>query len=184
MLPISDHLNMIGTQTMTNTFLESSPLHRLLGQPRPPRDIKKPAKAFFEQWIPPTATQENVKQTKRDIHTNITRDSIARMECCRLTNALPPEIDPGEASLSRKIRTDLARLRSSWHPSLASYLHRIQKRPDALCPKCGLGEETVTHYLLFCPAHSLPRERHSITSLEQLWTKPLQVAAYIAETSL
>ena len=56
------------------------------------------------------------------------------------------------ASLVLQLRTG--------HIALGSYLQRIRKVDDAKCSECGAPQETVTHYLLKCPAHVHERMRY------------------------
>ncbi|KAJ6579487.1 hypothetical protein DFH09DRAFT_913146, partial [Mycena vulgaris] len=45
------------------------------------------------------------------------------------------------------------------HIPLAKHLYRLNKAPSPTCPCCGLTDETVGHYLHFCPAHQAARTR-------------------------
>ncbi|KAJ7609383.1 hypothetical protein DFH06DRAFT_1017116, partial [Mycena polygramma] len=47
---------------------------------------------------------------------------------------------------------------------LARHLHRITKAPSPSCPLCGLHDETVDHYLHFCPAHENARRQLRATT--------------------
>ncbi|KAJ6483777.1 hypothetical protein C8R47DRAFT_925726, partial [Mycena vitilis] len=53
-------------------------------------------------------------------------------------------------SLPRKHASLLFQLRSR-HAPLARHLHRLTKAPSPNCPCCGLHDETVDHFLHFCP---------------------------------
>jgi ribonuclease HI len=61
------------------------------------------------------------------------------------------------ADLPRKHCAILFQLRSG-HAPLAQHLHRVQKAESPVCPCCNMRNETVGHFLLFCPAHEVARE--------------------------
>ncbi|TBU42089.1 hypothetical protein BD309DRAFT_213563 [Dichomitus squalens] len=43
---------------------------------------------------------------------------------------------------------------------LNDHLYRISRADSRTCPSCGIGPETVFHFLLQCPAHAAARARH------------------------
>ncbi|KAJ6597497.1 hypothetical protein DFH09DRAFT_904133, partial [Mycena vulgaris] len=45
------------------------------------------------------------------------------------------------------------------HAPLSKHLHRLKKSPTPLCLCCGTVDETVDHFLHFCPAHAAARSR-------------------------
>ncbi|KAJ6508649.1 hypothetical protein C8R45DRAFT_815700, partial [Mycena sanguinolenta] len=47
----------------------------------------------------------------------------------------------------------------SHHALLAKHLDRLNKTPTPNCPCCGLHDETVDHFLHFCPAHDAARRQ-------------------------
>ena len=51
---------------------------------------------------------------------------------------------------NRKDNLLLARLRSSHHPSLHQYLHRLDSSQDPICPKCRIDEQDLHHWLWEC----------------------------------
>ena len=53
--------------------------------------------------------------------------------------------------LKRKEQSAIFKLRSQ-HSGLNNHLTRIGVKSEAKCPLCLCPEETVTHYLLQCPA--------------------------------
>ena len=53
---------------------------------------------------------------------------------------------------SRKDDVLIARLRSSHHPSLWQYLHRLDPAQDPTCPNCQQAEQDLIHWLRDCPA--------------------------------
>ncbi|KAJ7028929.1 hypothetical protein C8F04DRAFT_48621 [Mycena alexandri] len=76
------------------------------------------------------------------------------------------------ASLPRKHASLLFQLRSQ-HAPLARHLHRLTKLPTPTCPCCDLCDETVDHYLHFCPAHEGARRRLYSTSQKARFTENL-----------
>ncbi|KZP09159.1 hypothetical protein FIBSPDRAFT_665886, partial [Athelia psychrophila] len=46
------------------------------------------------------------------------------------------------------------------HAPLRQHLHRIKCAESPICPDCESGQETVAHFLIFCPA--LERHRRSL----------------------
>jgi ribonuclease HI len=59
-------------------------------------------------------------------------------------------------NLTRKQAAMLIQLRSG-HAPLAKHLHRIGKTASPVCPYCRAYEETVIHYLILCPGHTIAR---------------------------
>jgi len=43
------------------------------------------------------------------------------------------------------------------HTPLNSYLKRFKRMDSARCPACGADEETIEHFLLFCPVYAYER---------------------------
>lgn len=56
------------------------------------------------------------------------------------------------AELPRKHASLLSQLRYH-HVPLARHLYRLKKSPSSNCPCCEMADDTVVHYLSFCPAH-------------------------------
>ncbi|KAJ7654880.1 hypothetical protein B0H17DRAFT_956629, partial [Mycena rosella] len=61
------------------------------------------------------------------------------------------------APLPHKHSSLLFQLRTH-HAPLVCHLHRLKKSPSPTCPCCGMIDETVDHYLLFCPTHNAARQ--------------------------
>ncbi|KAJ7158010.1 hypothetical protein C8R43DRAFT_821736, partial [Mycena crocata] len=60
---------------------------------------------------------------------------------------------------------------------LARHLHRLDKSPTPVCPCCGFIDETVAHYLLFCPTRDEARRQlqsvnRKASYLKHLLTNP------------
>ena len=60
------------------------------------------------------------------------------------------------ANLPRKHAAILFQLRTR-HAPLAKHLFRLQKAESPACPSCHMHDDTVDHFLLFCPAHDQVR---------------------------
>jgi hypothetical protein len=56
------------------------------------------------------------------------------------------------ARLPRKHAAILFQLRTG-HTPLVKHLFRLGKAKTPTCPSCHMHDETVDHYLIFCPAH-------------------------------
>ena len=55
--------------------------------------------------------------------------------------------------LPRKHAAILFQLRTG-HAPLAKHLVRLGKADTPICPSCRMHDDTVDHFLLFCPAHN------------------------------
>jgi hypothetical protein len=66
------------------------------------------------------------------------------------------------------LRTDF-----SHHAPLAKHLHRLNKHPSPNCPCYGQHNETVEHFLNFCPAHDAARRQLRAASRLAAFTKHL-----------
>ncbi|KAJ7149864.1 hypothetical protein C8R43DRAFT_887606, partial [Mycena crocata] len=48
--------------------------------------------------------------------------------------------------------------------------HRLRKVVSPVCPCCGFADETVDHFLHFCPAHDAARcQLHATNRLVRYW---------------
>jgi hypothetical protein len=79
---------------------------------------------------------------------------------------LTKEMTRRQASLILQLHTG--------HAPLNKHLNCINKAPTALCPACGLADETIFHFLMSCPAYAqyrtelgmkVPRPRNKISDL-------------------
>ncbi|KAF7348328.1 putative RNA-directed DNA polymerase from transposon X-element [Mycena sanguinolenta] len=91
------------------------------------------------------------------------------------------EIDPSLPSnkflklttpLPRKHASLLFQLRAQ-HIPLSKHLFRLKKSPTPLCLCCGRVDETVDHFLHFCPAHAAARSKLYAASRSARRTKTL-----------
>lgn len=111
------------------------------------------------------------------------RDPPIAHERTRLVYATAPKPFGG----SRREEVALAQLRSGHSRLLAHYRHQIGQADSPDCPRCGLGPETLSHFLCECLATL--RIRSSIfgtggPSLSSLCRSPLAVASYLRELKL
>jgi len=67
--------------------------------------------------------------------------------------------------LSREAASRIAQFRLQ-HAPLNSYLCRFKRVDKANCPACGAVDESIAHFLLFCPSYA-----HERWSLERLARK-------------
>ena len=51
-------------------------------------------------------------------------------------------------------------------------MHRIERAPDANCPRFDAVDGTAEHVLLHSPALQTHRDSHHLNALEHLWELP------------
>jgi ribonuclease HI/exonuclease III len=96
------------------------------------------------------------------------------------------------AELSREAASRIAQLRLT-HAPVNQFLKRIKKVDSSRCPACGAEEETIGHFLLFCPNYAYERwalaqkanKLHKHLSLETLLGIPdmvVPLAKYVEAT--
>jgi hypothetical protein len=184
-LPIKDHLDLIGTQFYSRTLNLDHPLHFSLRPTPAPRAKKNTPALYFSHIfnnIPPPPP--NITLIKH-IHTCLTARSLSRRPPNTILNAPPPEISPEEQTLDRQSRVYLSRLRCGHHPSLMEYKFRFNQSESPSCPRClSPAPDSVHHLLLSCPSFTEARRSSGISSLRDLWTGPEIVATFLKEARL
>jgi hypothetical protein len=163
-LSLKEHLDMRGAQFLASALHNHrSPCHHFQNLPTTPRQIANTPYNYYLTIInsipPPTDPANFIKR----IHTHY----------------IPPDISHTEQQLSRADRVRLSRLRCGHHPSLNSYKHRVDRTQTDLCPQCHSLPHTIRHLLLDSPELAAPRLRAGITSIAQLWSEPVRVAAFL-----
>ena len=114
---------------------------------------------------------------------NAIRDPPISHERTRQVYDRPPTPFVG----SRKEEVALAQLRSGHSRLLAHYRHQIGQESSPDCPRCGLGPETLEHFLCECPP---TRPARTLAfgpdgpSLSSLCRTPVAVALYLRELKL
>ena len=112
------------------------------------------------------------KTVLTSIHTAAVTQTIADLGTHHLINIVPPEICATEKTLKRRERTLLAQLRSGDCICLLSYLMRVGRAPDAVCPECRIRRHTTIH-LFSCEA------RPTSLQILDLWTHPVAAINFL-----
>ncbi|CAG2101114.1 unnamed protein product, partial [Medioppia subpectinata] len=120
-LPLSDHLNMIGTQFFAKLTNPYHPANHLTLPPPCPRNMKTiPANHYLpllrshsSQTLDPSSSLNT-----HSLHTNFVHNTINTLAPNPILHCTPPEISPTEKCLPRRHRTALAQLRSGYSPLL------------------------------------------------------------------
>ena len=115
---------------------------------------------------------ERYKTMVKAAHTNEVKDYIETKEDNKVLNAPAPEISPLEKNLPRATRRTLAQLRSGYSPFLKTYLNRIGKEEDDLCPDCK-EEPHTTRHIFECSA------RPTTLTMLSLWDSPVEAAKFL-----
>ena len=142
------------------------------------RRISQCLPSIVIQWVPAHCDvpgNEAADQAAKDATTlnDACRPVSFASECARIRQAVkdPAPTDPSDIRIhkiysrysrardeaevtTRKDQIDIARLRARTHPALQAYQKKINTQADATCPRCGLGEEDLEHWLIDCPAMS------------------------------
>ncbi|KAF7335977.1 RNA-directed DNA polymerase from transposon X-element [Mycena sanguinolenta] len=93
--------------------------------------------------------------------TNVQKDWVASTRH-KKTMAFDPKLAKGSYitladSLPRSLAVLVLQLRTG-HVPLAKHLHRIRKADSPICPLCRQADESVGHFLLWCPHHAAARQ--------------------------
>jgi len=98
---------------------------------------------------------------QKHIHNSITTPAIQNLQPSNILKEPPPDVNTSELTLSREIRTNLARLRFGHHPSLKQYRNRLDLTQDPLCLHYNAAPHTTPHS--FIPLTQL-RQSFNISS--------------------
>ena len=176
-MPLRDHCMMTGKQYVAACHMPDHPGHRLLQAPTKPRIMKRTiisqhGKEVEKEYDKTLPSKDDYKKCLKSIHSKAVLDSINNAPPNKVLNTLPPPINPGECLLSRKVRSELSRLRSGYSRLLNSYLSRIDPEIQDRCPKCQSSPHDV-HHLFACDRNPTDLE------VTDLWTRPHLVAEFL-----
>ena len=181
-LPVREHLSLLSSQFLARCLVPSHPSHTIVTAPSGPRRIKHTLQSRFLPAVAPhltngTLTPDTYKDTIKTLHTSAVTSAISSRRFNRVLASPDPTVSEEEKTLPRAYRTTLAQLRSGFSPALNTYLHRINKSPDDLCPSCRGAPHTTSH-LFTCGSHPT-----SLT-VRDLWDRPCAVAEFLATLGL
>ena len=177
-LPVKDHLSLLCSQFLARTLIPSHPSHPITSSSSGPRPIRQTLQSHSLPSVAPYLTNgvllpSDYKPTVASLHTSTVQSTIASRPPNRVLQTPAPAISDDEISLPRPYRTTLAQLRSGFCSSLNSFLERIDRAPDDLCPSCRGSPHTTSH-IFSCPSHPT-----SLTERD-LWDRPCSVAAFLS----
>ena len=115
----------------------------------------------------------NCKKINSSLHTATVAAAVCEAGINAVLGQYPPSVNPEEESLPRIHRCTLRQLRSGKCARLQSYLHRIGKADDNLCPECGIAVHSTNH-LFDCPV--FPTDLR----VKDLWYHPREAANFIS----
>ena len=171
-LPIQEHSQLLCKQYLAGTFLPAHPGNKNLQNYNPMRNKKPTVRKFKEEVSAKFQSDLTYKETLKCLHTESVKNAIDKYDKNRVLDAKPPEINPEEQTLSRRVRVELSRLRSGFSRKLNYYHSRIDQKVQDRCPLC---EETPhdTKHLFNC------KENPTNLTIINLWTKPKEVALFL-----
>ena len=177
-----DHLSLLSSQYLARCLIPNNPSHSVVTSSSGPRHMKQTLQRRFHPLVAPFLTNGSLpadafKETLDSLHTSAVQRTISSRPPNRVLQEPAPPVSEEELSLSRPYRTTLAQLRSSFSPVLNSYLERIGRSPDNLCPSCRGAPHTTAH-LFSCPSHPT-----SLVVLD-LWDRPCAVAELLPTLDL
>ena len=171
-LPIKAHSTLLTKQYLAGTFLPAHPGFKNLDRPPSARNLKHTLLKHKAEISTLYEADLRHKQVLQTLHTEAVEATLANREPNKVLNARPPEINPEEQSLSRKSRTELARLRAGYSRNLMSYMSSINEEVQDICPKCSASPHNTAH-LFEC------RENPTHLTVKDLWTKPKEVSEFL-----
>ena len=116
----------------------------------------------------PNCCRKCLQTNSQSRHTDAAQNSIDNYKNNLVLNRKPPEINPEELKLTRKERSELARLRSGYN----FYLNKIDNQVQDGCPLCAISPHDTAH-LFNCG--EIPKT----LSVIDLWANPVKVAKFL-----
>ncbi len=177
-------MDMRGTHIFSSTSNPSHPLHYMQTDRQTRRNIHTTPASYYKglfSSLPPTPPNTSLR---KHIHTTFTQRTLLTYPSNTILSAHPPPISDVERSLPRADRVHLSRLRCGHHPSLPTYMHRIGTSDSDLCEACQAEPGSVSHVFLHCPTSQQHRATHNISTLEDLWVRPIASTRYMHEAGI
>ena len=181
-LPVANHLSLLSSQFLARCLVPSHPSHSIVTAPSGPRQMKYTLQSRFLSSVSPflsngSLPSDTYKPTIQSLHTSAVSQYLSSRSHNRVLSAPHPPISDEEKSLPRAYRTTLAQLRSGFAPALNSYLERVGRSSDGLCPSCRGAPHTTAH-LFNCPSHP------TSLSIRDLWDRPSAVVEQLGSLPL
>ena len=156
-LPVQDHLSLLSSQFLARCLIPTHPSHSTVTAPSGPRQMKYTLQSRFLPTVAPYLTNgtlppDTYRATIASLHTSAVSASISSRPPNRVLQEPAPPVSEEERTLPRPYRTTLAQLRSGFSPALNTYLERVGRSPDGLCPSCHSSPHTTSH-IFTCPSH-------------------------------
>ena len=177
-LPVHDHLSLLSSQFLARTLVPTHPSYPITSSSSGPRNIKHTLQSCFHHSVAPYLVDDSLppdayKSTIKSLHTSAVAATIAARPPNRVLSTDPPPIAEEEKTLPRPHRSVLSQLRSGFCPALNSYLERIGRAQDNLCPSCAAAPHTTSH-LFDCTSHP------TSLGVGDLWHRPGLVMEFLS----
>ena len=175
-LPVRTHAELLSAQYLASALRDDHPANEPVKRPARRRSKKETLKSRHINDVSPYLVNGSLPagaypETKSFLHTKFVEETIANQGNHPLLAIPAPEIDKSETDLPRHHRATLSQLRSGHCSRLRLYQHRINRSDSALCPHCGINDESV-HHIFHCPFFP------TNLSVFDLWRSPVRVATY------
>ena len=176
-LPVQDYLSLLSASFLACCLGPSHPSFHTVTAPSGTRQMKYTLQSRFHSTVAPYLSNgslppDQYTDTLQLLHTSAVQNYISSRPPNRVLQEPPPPVSEDERALPRPFRTTLAQLRSGFCPALKTYLERVGRSPDGLCPSCRGAPHTTAH-LFSCPSHPT-----SLT-VRDLWERPVAVAEFL-----
>ena len=150
-MPVAAHIDLLGAQYLASALQVGPPSHSVVTSDPGPRRMKETLYTKYIDVVAPFLTNGVLdprvyKSALSALHSAAVSMSIDDLGSNYLIGCIPPAICDSEKSLLRRERTLLAQLRSGDCVGLQSYLMRIERAPDAICPECRFRWHTTAHF--------------------------------------
>ena len=132
----------------------------------------------------PSAVKRAHNDTLQNEWIDTWRQSERGRNMLKINNSTPSKKFLGAISTTEITRSSaslISQLRLT-HILLNSYLKRFKRTDSARCPACGADEETIIHFLLFCPSYA--HERWALARQAKKNKKALSMDALLGDPSM